>query len=72
VRSGNVMHPIGRCKTRSSDPTENCVDVPPFPRSVPPSPADRARRLAELREVLAHAAPAFRSRIDAAGRGDRP
>jgi hypothetical protein len=71
VSPGNLTHPIGRCKTRSSDPPENSVDAPPFRRSVPLSPADRARRLAELREVLADAAPTFRARIDAGEEGDR-
>jgi hypothetical protein len=72
VSSGNLTHPIDRCKSRSLPPPEISDDPPAFPRSVPLSDVARARRLAELREVLADAAPSFQGRLDADRRGARP
>src|SRR5689334_2725177 len=73
VRAGYCNPPDDRCKTSPEGLTEN----PPEPagprRTVPPSPEDRARRLAELRTALSEAAPEFRARIDAdEQRGARP
>jgi hypothetical protein len=57
-------NPTGeRCKSRSGFLTEISLDAPPPRRFVPLSPGDRARRLAEIRAVLADAAPTFRARI---------
>jgi hypothetical protein len=64
MSTGTVSHPIGRCKSRSSDPPGKSDDAPTSPRSAPPATADRDRRLAELREALADAAPAFWSQTD--------
>ena len=72
--------PTNQCKGRSEPITENSSDAPPC--FGPLAPDDRARRLAELRTVLADAAPTFQARIDAFGidnqvidageRGERP
>ena len=40
--------------------------------SGPPTPEEKARRLAVLRAVLADSAPAFQARIDAGERGEQP
>lgn len=50
--------------------TENSADA--LPRCGPLTPDDRARRVAELRAVLAGAAPKFQARIDAGERGEQP
>jgi hypothetical protein len=55
--------PDDRCKPRSGVLTEISPDAPPPRRSAPLSADDRARRLAEIRAVLADAAPTFRARI---------
>ena len=38
----------------------------------PPTPEEKARRLAVLRAVLADSAPEFQARIDAGERGEQP
>ena len=40
--------------------------------SGPPTPDEKARRLAALRAVLADSAPAFQARIHAGERGEQP
>jgi hypothetical protein len=64
VRAHYSNRPTERCKSRSSAPTENFADVdsPPH-RSIPPTPGEKERRIAELRIVLAEAAPLFQARI---------
>jgi len=62
--------PTYQCKGRSGPITENSPDAPP--RYGPLTPEDRARRLAELRTVLADAAPTFQARIRAGEGGERP
>ena len=62
--------PTNQCKGRSEPSIKNSSDAPP--RFGPLAPADRARRLAELRTALAGAAPTFQARIDAGERGERP
>ena len=74
--------PTNQCKGRSEPITQNSSDTPLSRRFGPLAPDDRARRLAELRTVLADAAPTFQARIDAFGidnqvidageRGERP
>jgi hypothetical protein len=44
-------------------PIENSSEAPPPGRFVPLTPADRARRLADLRAALTDAAPLFQARI---------
>jgi hypothetical protein len=72
VRAGHCNPPDDRCKTTPEGLTENPLGAAEPRRTVPPSPDDRARRLAELRAALSDAAPAFRARIDADQRGARP
>ena len=55
--------PSAQCKGRSDPFTET-------PRSGPLSPEDRARRVAQLRAVLA--APAFQARLRAGEQGEQP
>jgi hypothetical protein len=59
-----------QCKGRSHFITENSSDAPQ--RFGPLAPADRARRLAELRMALADAAPTFQARLRAGEQGERP
>jgi hypothetical protein len=63
VRAGYSNRPDKRCKGRSDGPVENPSEAPPPHRFVPPSPADRARRLTALRAALADAAPLFQARV---------
>jgi hypothetical protein len=72
VRLDTVSQPIGQCKGRSLDPPDISPDVPPPRRQVPLSPDDRARCLAEIRAVLADAAPTFRARVAAGESEARP
>ncbi len=69
---GVLMHYSSRftnqCKGRSHFITENSSDAPS--RFGPLTPADRARRLAELRTTLAGAAPKFQARIRAGEQGE--
>ena len=62
--------PTNQCKGRSEPITENSPNA--LPRCGPLTPEDRARRLTELRTVLAGAAPTFQARIRAGERGERP
>ena len=71
MRLDNLSHPIDHRKGWSPVPPEIPPDVPPA-RRAPLSPDDRARRLAEVRAVLADAAPAFRARIAPGGSEARP
>jgi hypothetical protein len=64
--------PTNQCKGRSEPNTENSSDALPTQRFGPLAPDDRARRLAELRTVLAGAAPTFQARIRAGEQGERP
>jgi hypothetical protein len=63
VRLESLSQPNDPCKGRSPVLTEISPDSPPPHRTVPLSPDDRARRLAEIRALLADAAPTFRARI---------
>jgi hypothetical protein len=62
--------PTDCCKGRSEPVTENSSDAPP--RFDPLTPADRARRLAQLRLALAGSAPTFQARVRRGGEGSRP
>jgi hypothetical protein len=70
VRSGYSSRPTYQCKGRSDFITENSSDAPTPRRFGPLAPDDRARRLAELRTVLAGAAPTFQARILAGEQGE--
>jgi hypothetical protein len=71
VRLESVYQTADRRKGRSPVPAEFPLDVPTTCR-VPLSPDDRAGRLAEIRAVLADAAPTFRARIAAGESEARP
>jgi hypothetical protein len=71
VRLESLSQPAGRRKGRSPGPAELPPDVPK-PRLAPLSPDDRARRLAEIRLVLADAAPEFRARVASGESEGRP
>jgi hypothetical protein len=71
VRAGYSIRPDKRCKGRSDGPVENPSEAPPPHRFIPPSPADRARRLAELRATLKDAAPMFQARVRHVQEGGR-
>ena len=62
--------PTDCCKGRSDFITENSSDAPLSRRFGPLAPDDRARRVAELRTVLA--APAFQARLRAGEQGEQP
>ena len=64
--------PLARCKGRSDSFTEISSDAPTTRRFGPPTPEEKARRLAVLRAVLADSAPEFQARIDAGERGEQP
>jgi hypothetical protein len=72
VRAGYSSRPTYQCKGRSDFITENSAGAPPPRRPGPLAPDDRARKIAELRAVLAGAAPTFQARIDAGERGKQP
>ena len=64
MRAGYSNRPTERCKSRKSAPTENLADVASPPRrSIPPTNSEKSRRIAELKIVLADAAPLFQARI---------
>jgi hypothetical protein len=67
----NCTRTTGRCKRWSPVQAEFSPDVPPQ-RHVPLSPDDRARRLAEIRLILADAVPNFRARIASGESEGRP
>ena len=62
--------PLAQCKGRSNPFTEISSDAPTTRHFGSLTPEDRARRVAELRTVLA--APAFQARIDAGEQGEQP
>ncbi len=62
--------PSAQCKARSDPFTEISPPAATTPRFGPLSPEDRARRVAELRTILA--APAFQARLRAREQGERP
>ena len=62
--------PSAQCKGRSDPSTEISPDAPTTRRFGPLSPEDRARRVAELRTVLA--APEFQARLRAGEQGEQP
>ena len=64
--------PLAQCKGRSDSFTEISSDAPTTRRFGTPTPAEKARRLAVLRAVLADSAPEFQARIDAGERGEQP
>ena len=64
--------PLAQCKGRSDSFTEISSDAPTTRRFGPPTPEEKARRLAVLRAVLADSAPEFQARIDAGERGEQP
>ena len=60
-------------KRRKSAFAENSSATATPPRCVgPPTPEEKARRLAVLRAVLADSAPEFQARIDAGEQGEQP
>ncbi len=61
--------PSAQCKGRSDPFTEISPHVPATQRFGPLTPDDRARRVAELRTVLA--APAFQARLHAGEQGEQ-
>ena len=61
--------PPAQCKGRSDPFTEISPHAATTRRSGPLSPEDRARRVAELRTILA--APAFQARRRAGERGEQ-
>ena len=71
MRLESLSQPIDPCKGRSPVQAEISPDVPP-PRGGPLLPDDRARRLAEIRLILADAAPDFRARIVSGESEGRP
>ena len=62
--------PSAQCKGRSDPFTEISPHAATTPRFGPLSPEDRARRVAELRTVLA--APEFQARLRAGEQGEQP
>ena len=72
VRNGDSSPPLAQCKGRSDSFTEISSDAPTTRRFGPPTPEEKARRLAVLRAVLADSAPEFQARIDAGERGEQP
>ena len=64
--------PLAQCKGQSDSFTEISSDAPTTRRFGPPTPEEKARRLAVLRAVLADSAPEFQARIDAGERGEQP
>ena len=62
--------PWAQCKGRSDPFTEISPHASTTRRFGPLSPEDRARRVAELRTVLA--APAFQARLRAGEQGEQP
>ena len=72
VRAGYSSRPTYQCKGRSHSITENSADAPPLRRFGPLVPDDRDRRLAELRTILAGAAPTFQAWIRSGEQGERP
>jgi hypothetical protein len=62
--------PSAQCKSRSDPFTEISPHASTTRRFSPLSPEDRARRVAELRTVLA--APAFQARLRAGEQGEQP
>jgi hypothetical protein len=62
--------PSAQCKGRSDPFAEISPDAATTRRCGPLSPEDRARRVAQLRAVLA--APEFQARIDAGEQGEQP
>ncbi len=62
--------PWAQCKARSDPFTEISPHASTTPRCGPLSPEDRARRVAQLRMILA--APAFQARLRAREQGERP
>ena len=64
--------PLAQCKGRSDSFTEISSDAPTTRRFGPLTPEDRARRVAELRTVLADSAPEFQARLDAGEQGEQP
>ena len=67
VRYSN--QPLAQCKGRSDPFTEISSEASTTRRFGPLSPEDRARRVAELRTVLA--APAFQAQLRAGERGEQ-
>jgi hypothetical protein len=62
--------PSAQCKGHSDPFTENSPHAATTPRCGPLSPEDRARRVAQLRTILA--APAFQARLHAREQGEQP
>jgi hypothetical protein len=64
VRASYSNRPTERCKSRKPAPPEIPADVASPPHHfIPPTPGEKTRRIAELRIVLADAAPLFQARI---------
>jgi hypothetical protein len=63
VRASHSSGPAEERKSRLPASPENHTAVPDAPpRFVPPDPAEKARRVAELRAALAGSAPASQAR----------
>ena len=71
MRTGYSNPPLAQCKGRSDSFTEISSDAPTTRRFGPPTPEEKARRLAVLRAVLADSAPEFQARIDAGEQGEQ-
>jgi hypothetical protein len=73
VSTDHPSKPSEEGKRRKSDFAENSSATAAPPRCFgSPTPDEKARRLAELRAVLADSTPAFQARIDAGKRGEQP
>ena len=73
MSTGHPSKPSEECKRRKSAFAEISSATAAPPRCFgPPTPEEKARRLAVLRAVLADSAPAFQARIDAGERGEQP
>ena len=64
--------PLVQCKGRSDPFTEISPHASTTRRFGPPTPEEKACRLAVLRAVLADSAPEFQARIDAGEQGEQP
>jgi hypothetical protein len=71
VRAGYSSRPAGERKPRSPASPENHLAADDPPRSVPPCPAEKARRVDALRAALAGTAPDFEARLRRGGEAER-
>jgi hypothetical protein len=69
VRASHSSRPAGRCKGTPNNPP---AAADPHRRSIPLTPAERARRSDAQRTALAGAAPTFQARFRAGEQEERP